>query len=214
LLWVLAPAGTSPEEPGKEAQTRAVAPADLRIFEVTSHSITASWSPNGNPSRALYQADIWSAGSPPRSLVLLSTTACFERLSAATVYHVRVRASIGDGPPGEAASSSMATLPEGASAKRAPEGSALEPEPSIWVVPGDPHWVQVGAYVNSAHAQALASALNSSGHKALVADRKARGRLLHQVRIGPFANWGAAQDEADRLEADKTLDKLEKSLKK
>ena len=177
---------------------------------MTSHSITAAWLPNGNPRRTLYQADIWSAGSSTKSLVLLSTTACFDNLSASTLYHVRVQASIGDGAPSEAVSLSAATLPAGKAAVYRPEPGLA----AIWLVPTNPSWVQVGAYVNSAYAQAMEKALNSSGHKAIVFDAKARGLLLHQVRIGPFENWGAARDEADRLTADNVLDKLGKTLKK
>jgi hypothetical protein len=60
----------------------------------------------------------------------------------------------------------------------------------------------------------LADKLSALGHQASVSDAQAGGVLMHKVRIGPFATWRAARDEADRLDADQTLDRLTASPKK
>jgi len=118
----------APAAPRPEAQApKAAAPSDLRFVEVSSHTIAATWSANGNPQRALYQADIWAEGAEPTSLILLSNAAYFEDLSTSTVYHVRVLASVGDGIPSESIMLSTMTPP--------------------WPVPAKPHAGHAVAHV-------------------------------------------------------------------
>ena len=202
-----------PQQPPQQPLPQAAAPSDLRLLELSSHSITASWSANGNPRRTLYRADIWSAKSSTKSLVLLSTTACFQNLAPSTFYRVRVQASIDDGLPSEAVSFSARTLPAGLAVSGAP-GPGSASGPPVWMVSGEPRWVQVGAYRDAAYSQALAKALNSAGHKAVVTEAKAAGGVLHQVRVGPFPSWDAARDEVARIEADKAAGKLDRSPRK
>jgi DedD protein len=53
--------------------------------------------------------------------------------------------------------------------------------------------VQLGSFGDAANAERLASRVDAFGHEAAVSDVKASGKVMHRVRLGPYATRGEAE---------------------
>jgi DedD protein len=53
--------------------------------------------------------------------------------------------------------------------------------------------VQLGSFGDAANAQQLARRVGEFGHNAAVSDVKASGKVMHRVRLGPYATRGEAE---------------------
>jgi DedD protein len=53
--------------------------------------------------------------------------------------------------------------------------------------------VQLGSFGDAANAQQLARRVGEFGHDAAVSDVKASGKVMHRVRLGPYATRGEAE---------------------
>jgi cell division septation protein DedD len=53
--------------------------------------------------------------------------------------------------------------------------------------------VQLGSFGDAANAQRLASRVDAYGYEAAVSDIKASGKVMHRVRLGPYATRGEAE---------------------
>jgi DedD protein len=53
--------------------------------------------------------------------------------------------------------------------------------------------VQLGSFGDAANAKRLASRVGAYGYEAAVSDVKASGKVMHRVRIGPYATRGEAE---------------------
>ena len=63
------------------------------------------------------------------------------------------------------------------------------------------YWVQLGAFADSARADALANALNADGNFVDLFSFRSKGVLYRRVRVGPFGSIRDARQERDQLAA-------------
>jgi DedD protein len=59
--------------------------------------------------------------------------------------------------------------------------------------------VQLGSFGDAANAKRLASRVDAYGYEAAVSDVKAAGKVMHRVRVGPYATRGEAEAVASSL---------------
>jgi DedD protein len=85
------------------------------------------------------------------------------------------------------ASDTPAASPVAARSGRATQSAASASPPSgLWVV-------QLGSFGDAENAERLASRVSEYGYDAAVSDVKTSGKVLHRVRLGPYATRGEAE---------------------
>jgi DedD protein len=61
--------------------------------------------------------------------------------------------------------------------------------------------VQLGSFSDAENAARLASRVDAYGYNAAVSDMKASGKVMHRVRLGPYASRGEAESVTSSLSA-------------
>jgi DedD protein len=89
-----------------------------------------------------------------------------------------------------AQASTVADTPPATHVAASPEAQGAPPAEShaagVWSV-------QLGSFGDAANAERLASRVDAFGHEAAVSDVKASGKVMHRVRLGPYATRGEAE---------------------
>jgi DedD protein len=75
----------------------------------------------------------------------------------------------------------------------APAGPAAERAATAAPGLAGPWLVQLGSFGDAANAERLASRVDAYGYAAAVSDVKASGKVMHRVRLGPYATRGEAE---------------------
>jgi DedD protein len=106
-------------------------------------------------------------------------------------------------PTGEAATAHVPSARAEPSTSKAPPRAAADEEPAADTETiADGAWVvQLGSFGDAANAQRLASRVDAYGYDARVSDIRAGGRVMHRVRVGPYATRSEAEAATSSLSA-------------
>jgi DedD protein len=74
-----------------------------------------------------------------------------------------------------------------------PRSPAVQNAPHADSQPAGQWSVQLGSFGDAANARRLASRVDAYGYAAAVSDVKASGKVMHRVRVGPYATRGEAE---------------------